>query len=278
MVWGISPELPRQRPRRADPRDASRRAASVDRSAGAGWCRRRSLRAFEHHGGILRVDSAVGTHPVRRRRRARRRAARRHRDHRVPSSSRRATRTARSSNGCAIRRPEPATSSGAGVRVPHPDGYESKIDAVVSRAPRLREPSTHRSAPTTIVAPSLAEIDRAHRLMLDGSVHPTPGLLVNVPSLLDPTMAAGDATRARGEPRGALHAVPAARWLAGVDRAAAMARAVRRSLRAGLPRLDQRLAGDDARRLRARLPPAGRSRHELRRRSAGRAPQPRTRS
>jgi phytoene dehydrogenase-like protein len=45
------------------------------------------------------------------------------------------------------------------------------------------------------VAPSLAEIDRAHRLMLKGQVHPTPGLLVNVPSLLDPAMTAGDETR-----------------------------------------------------------------------------------
>ena len=45
----------------------------------------------------------------------------------------------------------------------------------------------------------------------------------------------------------------------GVDRAAALARAVRRAVRARLPRLDRRLAGDDARRLRARLPPARRA-------------------
>lgn len=76
--------------------------------------------------------------------------------------------------------------------IPHHDGYESKIDAVLSDPPVLR----HRSGdgggdlgPTTVIAPSLAEIDRGTQLMGDGAVLERPGFLVNVPTLLDPTMA-----------------------------------------------------------------------------------------
>ncbi len=143
------------------------------------------------------------------------------------SSSRRATRTARFSNGCAIRRRARATSSGGGVPFPIRTAT-SRRSTLSSRERRACGPLDAPLGATTIVAPSLAEIDRAHRLMLDGQVHPTPGLLVNVPSLLDPAMTAGDETRHVLEPRSAVHAVPAARRLAGVDRAAALARAVRR--------------------------------------------------
>ncbi|WP_420453732.1 phytoene desaturase family protein [Ilumatobacter sp.] len=72
--------------------------------------------------------------------------------------------------------------------VPHADGYESKLDVVVDALPRLL--GEERSlGPTTVVAPSLAEIDRGHRLMASGRVHERPALLVNVPTVLDPTMA-----------------------------------------------------------------------------------------
>ena len=50
------------------------------------------------------------------------------------------------------------------------------------------------------------------------------------------------------------------------------------ALRAGLPRVDRRLAGDDPRRLRARVPPPRRPRRQLRRRPARRAAQPRPRA
>jgi len=72
--------------------------------------------------------------------------------------------------------------------IPHSEGYESKLDVVLDAAPRLRD--TDRSlGPTTIIAPTLAEIDRGHELLSSGEVLAQPGLLVNVPTLLDPSMA-----------------------------------------------------------------------------------------
>lgn len=72
--------------------------------------------------------------------------------------------------------------------VPHADGYESKLDLVLDRAPTLR--GIDRSlGPTTVVAPDLASIDRGAELMRRGRVLPRPALLVNCPTLLDETMA-----------------------------------------------------------------------------------------
>lgn len=78
-------------------------------------------------------------------------------------------------------------------------GYESKIDAVVSEAPTWRHSADERLAeavgfedhlsPSTIVAPGLTEIDEAHRLMGDGRVAERPILFINVPSVLDPSVA-----------------------------------------------------------------------------------------
>jgi phytoene dehydrogenase-like protein len=83
---------------------------------------------------------------------------------------------------------------------PHRDGYESKIDAVVSRLPVLRGHDRARGAalgvrepwgPTTIVAPALAGIVDAHRAMARGDVVERPMLFVNIPSMLDETMRVG---------------------------------------------------------------------------------------
>jgi len=78
--------------------------------------------------------------------------------------------------------------------IPHDDGYESKIDAVISGVPRLRNLPTHGAddqpiGSTTIVAPSLADIHRGYGLMASGQVLAQPGMLVNVPSVLDPSLA-----------------------------------------------------------------------------------------
>jgi phytoene dehydrogenase-like protein len=74
--------------------------------------------------------------------------------------------------------------------IPHDDGYESKLDAVLSAVPRLRSVLADEAmGATTVVAPSLAEIHRGHGLMASGEVLPTPGMLVNVPSLLDASLA-----------------------------------------------------------------------------------------
>jgi phytoene dehydrogenase-like protein len=78
-------------------------------------------------------------------------------------------------------------------------GYEAKIDAVVSTPPRWRHSADERLAaavgftdhlsPSTIVAPTLGGIDAAHRLMGQGRVADRPILFVNVPSILDRSVA-----------------------------------------------------------------------------------------
>jgi phytoene dehydrogenase-like protein len=84
---------------------------------------------------------------------------------------------------------------------PQPEGYESKVDAVVARRPRLRavdEALLGRLGvpdplvPTVMVLPGLEGMARAHRAMARGEVAERPMLWLNVPSVVDPTMRAGD--------------------------------------------------------------------------------------
>ena len=72
--------------------------------------------------------------------------------------------------------------------VPHASGYESKLDLVLSEAPRFRD-SDRSVGPTTVVAPSLASIHEGHALMQRGRVLPRPGLMINSPTAVDPSMA-----------------------------------------------------------------------------------------
>ena len=72
--------------------------------------------------------------------------------------------------------------------VPHVDGYESKLDVVMTEVPRLKH-SDRTLGPTTVIAPDLASIHSGWDLMQHGRVLEEPGLLVNVPTLLDPSMA-----------------------------------------------------------------------------------------
>ena len=77
-----------------------------------------------------------------------------------------------------------------------PEGYESKIDAVLTDLPRLRAAaaleSTHDGLdpmnPSIVAVPSPPELDRAHRGRREGSVADQPTLLVGFPSVLDPEM------------------------------------------------------------------------------------------
>ncbi len=85
---------------------------------------------------------------------------------------------------------------------PEIGGYESKIDAVVAAPPRWRHSADDRLrqavgfddhlSPSTIVAPGLDGIDDAHRLMGLGRIAERPMLFVNVPSVLDPSVAPAD--------------------------------------------------------------------------------------
>lgn len=72
--------------------------------------------------------------------------------------------------------------------IAHSDGYESKLDVVLDEIPRLRN-SDRSLGPTTVIAPDLASIHRGHGLIAEGQVLDEPALLVNVPSLLDSTLA-----------------------------------------------------------------------------------------
>jgi beta-carotene ketolase (CrtO type) len=124
----------------------------------------------------------------------------------------------------------------------HDQGYESKIDAVLSEPPVLRG-FDRPLGPTSAIAPSLAEIDRGAAMMAEGRILERPGMLVNVPSLIDPTVAPAGrhvlSLEALYTPFGFTGG-----W-ARLDRATALARDVRGAVRARLPRLDRRMAGDD---------------------------------
>ncbi len=76
-------------------------------------------------------------------------------------------------------------------------GYESKIDAVMTTVPRLTATETPDFARlgvdvggcTAAISPTIAEMDRGYKLMERGEILDRPGLLVNVPTVIDPTMA-----------------------------------------------------------------------------------------
>ncbi len=78
-------------------------------------------------------------------------------------------------------------------------GYESKIDALVERLPRWKHSADTRLArrvgfedhlsPSTVVAPGLADIDQAHDYMGRGWIAERPMLFINIPSVLDPSVA-----------------------------------------------------------------------------------------
>jgi len=80
------------------------------------------------------------------------------------------------------------------------EGYESKIDAIIAKPPTLNavpdviadEVGANAVGATALIAPSLADIHRGHELIASGEVLTQPGLLVNVPSLLDPSIAPPD--------------------------------------------------------------------------------------
>lgn len=79
---------------------------------------------------------------------------------------------------------------------PAHDGYESKIDAVLDDRSELvgmealseRFPDTDWLEPTAVVSPSLAGLAEAHQLRSQGKVAENPTILMNLPSVLDPTM------------------------------------------------------------------------------------------
>lgn len=77
--------------------------------------------------------------------------------------------------------------------IPHDDGYESKLDAVMTAVPHLRAAQLAGLdgdlTATYAIAPSIAEMHRGYELMASGGVLERPGLLANVPSVGDTTIA-----------------------------------------------------------------------------------------
>ena len=229
MVWGISPEQPgtglgalsyamRHVGRRRPPGRRQRRA---DR--GAARRGRRTTAASVRTDSAGRRRSCCDGDAVRRASRL----ARRHRDHgadrRVgvrPAAHVRAS-------GCAHAAGRRGRDDRAvAAAPPHAEGYESKIDAVArprAAAARQRAPACRRRS---TIAPTIAEMDRAATLLPAGGILERPALLVNVPSLADPSVAPAGPPRV--QPRGAADAVPPAGRLGRVGRAAALAGAVRR--------------------------------------------------
>jgi len=86
--------------------------------------------------------------------------------------------------------------------MPTYEGYESKIDAILPDGERpelagmealhAHFPDVDMLEPTAVVSPSLDELAEAHRLRAQGRVHENPTILMNIPSVLDPTMLTPD--------------------------------------------------------------------------------------
>jgi phytoene dehydrogenase-like protein len=77
--------------------------------------------------------------------------------------------------------------------IPHDDGYESKIDAITTSVPHLRAAAAAGLegdiAASYAIAPSIADMHRGYSLMASGEVLQRPGMIANVPSVDDDTLA-----------------------------------------------------------------------------------------
>lgn len=187
MVWGVSPELPGTGLGALV--YALRHVARVGRPVGGSGALTEALRrAVESHGGVVETNArvaaircgAVGVRGVRL-------ADGRELDAPIVVSAADPRRTFVEW----LERP-PASAAGLIERwraKPVEDGYESKIDAVVSEVPVVRGHDQPLSSTLTL-APSVAEMNQAAEWLPTGRVIDRPGMFVNVPSLLDPTLVA----------------------------------------------------------------------------------------
>lgn len=76
---------------------------------------------------------------------------------------------------------------------PRHDGYESKVDLIMDEPPVLRAASdlvdlADPAAPTMAIGPDVATLRANHRLAGTGRIGADPAMLVNTPSVPDPTM------------------------------------------------------------------------------------------
>ena len=71
---------------------------------------------------------------------------------------------------------------------PQFEGYESKVDAVISELPRLKQSPDHDWLGTVAVSPRPSAIDQAWAGMGRGEIAQQPIFLINIPSVADPSM------------------------------------------------------------------------------------------
>jgi phytoene dehydrogenase-like protein len=123
--------------------------------------------------------------------------------------------------------------------------------------------------PSAMIAPTVAEMHRGYELAAAGGIAERPGLFANLPSVVDPTMAPADGRHVFSlETLFTPYGLPGG-W-PGSSEPATMDPGLRHARPAGFLDGPRRLAGDDARSIRVRVPPPLRPRHELRRRPARR--------
>ncbi len=191
MVWGISPELPRSGLGALT--YAIRHVATVGRPVGGSGEVPRTLRAaFESAGGHLRIATQVQAITC---------EGARVRGVELGDGSELTARVVVSACNphdtflSWLRNPPPQAKRlvRRWQAIDKADGYESKIDAVMSAVPHLR--AAHEAgidddlSTTYAIAPTLTDMHRAFELMASGQVLERPGLIANVPSVADPTIA-----------------------------------------------------------------------------------------
>ncbi len=191
MVWGISPEL--SGTGLGALTYALRHVGKVGRPiGGSGMVPRTLLAAFEQFGGTLRTSTMVS----------------------AITCEGLAVRGVTFTDGTEVTAPvvvsacnphdtflqwltnPPSQAHGLVERwraIPHDDGYESKIDAIMTAVPHLRAAEeaglTGDIGASYAIAPSIGEMHRGFEVMGAGKVLPRPGLIANVPTVTDSTLA-----------------------------------------------------------------------------------------
>lgn len=186
MVWGLSPQTPGTGLGALT--YALRHVGTVGRPIGGSGALTEALRAsFEHHGGEVRTASWVST-------------IRCHRERVAGVGLADGTEITAPVvvSACDPRRTfvewlqqPPSIASDTVARwskATAAEGYESKLDAVLTEVPRLRD-SDHDLGATLSIAPSPADMHRAAAMLPTGGILERPAMLANVPSVPDPSVA-----------------------------------------------------------------------------------------
>lgn len=195
VVWGVSPETPGTGLGAMS--YALRHASKVGRPrGGSGKVPEAILSSYLVHGGILRLNTRVVAINCEN-----------ERVNSVQMSDNTTVTTRVVVSACNphdtfvrwLRNPPPGASKmiARWRDAAHQDGYESKIDAVISDLPRLsgldtdlvRELGGDDIAPTTVISPSPSELHRGAQLLANGQTMPRMAMLVNVPSTIDDSLA-----------------------------------------------------------------------------------------